>query len=51
MTEVGVLADYDTALLIGCRDHFRDLAAFTHNREGSMSAFEAERLDVGTGRF
>ncbi len=28
-----------------------DFAAFTHNREGSMSAFEAERLDVGTGRL
>lgn len=28
-----------------------NLAALAHNREGSMSAFEAERLDVGTGRF
>ena len=28
-----------------------DLAALTHDGEGSMSAFEAERLDVGTGRF
>jgi hypothetical protein len=28
-----------------------DFAAFTHNREGATSAFEAEHLDVGTGRF
>jgi len=28
-----------------------DFAAFTHNHEGATSAFEAERLDVGTGRF
>jgi len=28
-----------------------DLVALAHDGEGSMSAFEAQRLDVGTGRL